>query len=102
MVSKRAGELNIGDVFAMHIYAEVIAAMPVAGGKRIKIKIELENQGHRSFGSSGFAAGDSSLEFTDAGHVLEFLCRPSRKFHVHDSDGDGADTPTPPTPVAAE
>jgi hypothetical protein len=42
------------------------------------------------------------LEFTDAGYVLEFLCRPSRAFHVYsDDDWDDDDAsiePAPPSP----
>jgi hypothetical protein len=109
MTFKRASDLSAGDVFRMHIYGEVIAITPVAGGKRIKIKIELENQGHRSNGVYAFSEGDSTLEFTDDGHVLEFLCRPGRKFHVYDDWGEdnedddcNVDAPTPQTPVAVD
>jgi hypothetical protein len=103
-----ARDLTVGDVFALHIYGAVIAVTSVADGRRVKIKIELENQGHRSYGNPCFGEGPSTLEFLDDHYVLEFLCRPGRKFSVYDdddwddSDGDDADAPTPLTPVIAE
>lgn len=102
MSTKRARDLVAGDVFRLHVYGEVLEVSRVAQGKRIKIKLELENQGRRS--NSGFTSGDPSaggLEFTDAGYVLEFLCRPGRTFHVHDYDDwddDSGDEPAPSSP----
>jgi hypothetical protein len=102
MSTKKARELVVGDVFRMHIYGEVIAISSVADGKRVKIRIGLEDQGHRTNGGPGFKEANGTLEFTDAGHVLEFLCRPGRKFHTYDdwSDDDDADEgePIEPTP----
>jgi hypothetical protein len=83
----------------MHVYGEVLSVGPVADGKRVKIKLALEDQGRRS--NSGVpmineARGKSriDLEFTDSGHVLEFLCRPGREFRLiewWDDDDDGGD-----------
>jgi hypothetical protein len=85
---KTARELTVGDVFFMEIYGEVVALEPVANGKRIKIQIALQDQ--------------RQLEFTDAGHVLEFLWRPGRSFPTwgdDDDDDDGGDDFTPaPSP----
>jgi hypothetical protein len=104
MSPKKARDLVVGDVFRLHVYGEALAVAHVADDKRIKVKIELENQGRR--GNSGYC-GDSvpdALEFTDAGYVLEFICRPGRTFHVYDDDdrgwdgGGGGIEPTPPSP----
>jgi hypothetical protein len=32
-------------VFRMHVYGEVVSVEPVAGGKRVKVHLTLENQG---------------------------------------------------------
>jgi hypothetical protein len=98
---KKARDLVVGDVFRMHIYGEVIAISRVADGKRVKIRIGLEDQGHRTNRDLGFKEGNGTLEFTDAGHILEFLCRPGREFHTYDDwDDDDEDEfepePTPP------
>ena len=103
MTVKKAHDLVSGDVFRLHVYGQVIAVSSVAGGKRIKVKIEIENQGQRAncgaFGRGPDATG-APLEFTDSGHVLEFLCRPGRTFHVQDywDDGD-EDALMPITPL---
>ena len=102
MSTKKARDLVVGDVFRLHIYGEVLAVNRVADDKRIKVKIELENQGRRD--NSGFTYGGSAnaLEFTDAGYVLEFICRPGRAFHVYgddDRDDDSSNVePVPPSP----
>jgi hypothetical protein len=99
---KRARDLSVGDVFSLHVYGEVVAVASVADGKRMKVRISLEDQGGqgaRSYRDSherapfGHDVRKSTLEFTDAGYVLEFLSPPGRKFHVIEwrDDDDGAD-----------
>ena len=101
MTVKKAHNLVSGDVFRLHVYGQVIAVSPVARGKRIKVKIELENQGQRvNCGAFGRKANGAPLEFTDSGHVLEFLCRPGRKFHVQDYWDNGWDDEVEPAPIA--
>jgi hypothetical protein len=103
MSTKKARDLVVGDVFRLHVYGEVLAVARVAEGKRIKVKIELENQGRRDNCGLTFSGKSSGLEFTDAGYLLEFLCRPSRTFHVYsdgwnDDSNDNIDVdPTPAT-----
>jgi len=84
---RKARDLSAGDIFRMHVYGEVLSVASVADGKRVKIKLALENQAHRK--------SRIDLEFTDSGHVLEFLCRPGRGFHLiewgDDDDDDGDD-----------
>jgi hypothetical protein len=96
--TKKARDLVVGDIFRLHIYGEVRAVSRVVEGKRIKVKIELENQGRRDNCGLTFGAKSGGLEFTDAGYVLEFLCRPSRSFHVYEDDEDNGDSikPAPP------
>jgi hypothetical protein len=99
---KKARNLVAGDVFRLHVYGEVLAVSQVADGKRIKVKIELENQGRRDNRELTFSGKPSGLEFTDAGYVLEFLCHPSRSFHVYSDDDwdddDGDDIEPEPIP----
>jgi hypothetical protein len=64
----KARELAVGDVFGLAVFGEVVEASSVADGKRIKIKLLLEDQ--------------AALEFVDAGCTVEFLCRPGRNFSV--------------------
>jgi len=89
---RKACELCVGDVFRMHIYGEIVAVGLVAGGKRVKARLMLEDQGRRR--NSGCVGPDSnhSLEFTDAGCTLQFLCRPSRTFHLIERDDDDDDS----------
>jgi hypothetical protein len=101
MSTKKARDLVVGDIFRLHIYGEVLAVSGVGDGKRIKVKIELENQGRRDNRGLTFSGKPSGLEFTDAGYLLEFLCRPSRTFHVYsdwDDDDDDDDINVDPTP----
>jgi hypothetical protein len=102
MSRKKACDLVVGDVFRLHVYGEVLAVSRVVGGKRVKVKIELENQGRRDNSGLTFSTKPSGLEFTDVGYVLEFLCRPNRLFHVYvDDDWDNNDDvaePVPPSP----
>jgi hypothetical protein len=105
-----AKDLQRGDVFRMHVYGEVIAVEPVAGGKRMKVRIALENQGGRSNGGAlNNHPGAGDVEFTDEGSTLEFLCKPGRTFHVHerdvdddDDDGDGENEPVEPSSPTME
>jgi len=97
---RKARDLSVGDIFRMHVYGEVLSIASVADGKRIKIKLALENQGRRNncgmptFGETR-RKSRIDLEFTDNGHVLEFLCRPGRAFRLiewgDDDDDDGDD-----------
>jgi hypothetical protein len=73
--SKKARDLAVGDVFRLHVYGEVIHVSQAVDGKRIKVAIRVDDQG-------------SELEFTNAGFLLEFLCRLGRQFHIYDNDGD--------------
>jgi hypothetical protein len=97
----RADELDVGDVFRLHIHGQVLAATPVAGGKRVKIKITLEDQGQRCTSGALGKGAKRELEFTDDGHVLEFLCPPGRTFHliIDDQNWDEDEDETGPTPV---
>jgi hypothetical protein len=103
----KAKDLKRGDVFRMHVYGEVMLAEPVAGGKRVKVRIALENQGGRAnCGARNDNPGAGDVEFTDEGSVLEFLCKPGRTFAIiegYDDDDDGDDEPVdPPSPSSLE
>src|SRR5215475_9680939 len=88
MSSCKARDLSVGDIFRLHVYGEVLAVTSVADGKRVKVKIALEDQGRRR--NHGTVTPDEErnnprknrLEFTDTGHVLEFLCPPGRTFRL--------------------
>jgi hypothetical protein len=103
---RKARDLSVGDIFRMHVYGEVLSVASVADGKRIKVKLALENQGRRDNSGVPVSIGGrlfsrprqnpyTDLEFTDNGHVLEFLCRPGRGFRLiewgDDDDDDGDD-----------
>ena len=100
-MQRKASKLQRKDVFRLSVSGQVLAITPIAGGKLVKIKLALENQGHRNYrGDTNFDKA-SSLEFLDGGHVLEFICRASRVFHLlewyEDDDGDdGDEIVTPP------
>ena len=49
-VTRKAKDLRVGDVFRLHVYGIVTGAFSVANGKRVRIKIELEDQGRASVG----------------------------------------------------
>ena len=101
---RKARDLSVGEVFRLHVYCEVLSVTPVANGKRIKIKIQLEDQGQRANRGTLSAARSRNpgIEFTDDGHTLEFLCPPGRTFHLtewygdDDDDDDGEDDPVLP------
>jgi hypothetical protein len=82
MMLKKARDLSRGDVFSLHVYGEVVAAEPIAGGKRIKVVLTLENQGRRD-NCGGLVdrppRGDE-LEFTDDGYTIEFSAVPAGRF----------------------
>jgi hypothetical protein len=82
----------------------VLSASPVAGGKRIKVKLAVEDQGRRR--NRGALTGSdkpSGLEFLDVGHTLELICKPGRLFHLYRDRNDGDDDeefvidPAPPS-----
>jgi hypothetical protein len=79
---RKARDLAVGDVFRLHVYGEVLSAVAVAGGKRIRVKIALEGQGRRA--NCGALTREETrklgLEFTDTGHILEFLCALGARF----------------------
>lgn len=83
----KATELRPGDRLGFNFNGEVVAVASVAGGKRIKIKVTLDDQ--------------RRLEFLDAG-VVEFLCPPSRTFvRYRDDDDDDEVEPVPvPPPIS--
>jgi hypothetical protein len=108
---RKARDLSVGDIFRMHVYGEVLNVASVADGKRIKVKLALESQGRRNNSGVPVSIGgrllsaphepSTDLEFTDNGHVLEFLCRPGRKFHLiewGDDDDDDDDIEVGPIP----
>ena len=102
---KRAHEATAGDLFALALPLPGIALAPIGDGKRVRVTIELEDQGHRTL-RPGYSAGSSSLEFTDDGHTLEFICL-SRWFHTledwdEDDDDDEPDPVDPPSPRSKE
>jgi hypothetical protein len=45
LVHVRARDLRRGDAFFLQVYGEVTEIEPIAGGKRIRVKLALENQG---------------------------------------------------------
>jgi hypothetical protein len=91
-MERKARDLTRGNIFRLHVYGEGLTATPVADGRRIKIKFALENQGRRrNRGSPTESNAPSKLEFLDTGHVLEFICPPSRIFHLIEWDGDDDD-----------
>jgi hypothetical protein len=99
----KARDLNRGDIFRMHLYCEVLSAIPIAGGKHIKVKLAVEDQGRRR--NRGTLTGSdkpSDLEFLDSGHTLEFICKPGRLFSLYkdwdDDDDDGDEFVVDPPP----
>ena len=75
----KARDLKRDDALWMNVHGRVLAVAPVANGKRVLIKIALEET--------------PSLEFSDSGFVLEVICRPGRTFSVRPGGwgGDGGD-----------
>jgi hypothetical protein len=70
IMKRKARDLTDGDVFRLHVYGEVLTVAPVADGKRIKVKLALENQGRRANrGEPTQSDKPSDLEFLDTGHV---------------------------------
>jgi hypothetical protein len=99
MTITKARDLEIGDTFRLHVHGQVLAVESVADGKRMRIKIELEDQGRRrNSGTLTNGPSRAAIEFTDNGHVLEFLCRPGREFQVKDDWWDGDDDDAEPCP----
>ena len=75
----KARDLKRDDALWMNVHGRVLAVAPVANGKRVLIKIALEET--------------PSTEFSDSGFVLEVICRPGRIFSVRPGGwgGDGGD-----------
>jgi hypothetical protein len=96
MTQRKAKELQSGDVFRLTVCGEVLSTMPVAEGKRTRVRLVLENQGHRSYDGSSNFNRPSSLEFLDSGCFLEFVCPPGRTFQLLEWDDDGGDGPALP------
>jgi hypothetical protein len=89
----RAKDLKRGDHVCMQAAATVVAVHPIAGGKRIKVTLQMEDT--------------HSVEFTDYGAAIGLICRPGRQFQVygrwHGDDGDYEPEPTPtPNPNKLE
>ena len=59
----KARDLKVDDALWMNVHGRVLAVAPVANGKRVLIKIALEET--------------SSTEFSDGGFVLEVICKPA-------------------------
>jgi hypothetical protein len=105
-MQRKAHNLTRGDVFRLHVCGEVLTATPVADGRHIKVTLALENQEHRTNGGSPTqSVKPSELEFLDTGHVLEFICRPNRVFHLiewNDDDDQDDDEVVSPPPLLTE
>ena len=78
-MSTKAKDLKRDDALWMNVHGRVLAVAPVANGKRVLIKIALEET--------------SSMEFSDGGFVVEIICKPGRVFSVRRGGwgGDGGD-----------
>ena len=81
----KARNLRVGDSFSIVVSGQVVATAAIAGGKRFKIKLLLQDQ--------------TALEFLDEGCTLEFLCRPGKQFTAGPwrGDDDGGGEPEPAT-----
>jgi hypothetical protein len=107
----RANKLEVDDVFRLHVSGRVVSITSV-GEHHVKIKLLLEDQGRRS--QHGWIKPEhllnrpqrrAALEFTDAGCVVEFLCRTGRKFRLlewTDYDDDDEDDIVPVEPLSPE
>jgi hypothetical protein len=102
-MTTKAKDLKRGDIVRLHVYADILAVEQTAKGKRIKVKLALEHQGQRcQCGALVERRNGDALEFTDAGYLVEFICKPGRPFHVHtdygddDDEGDEPDFSLPP------
>ena len=75
----KARDLKRDDALWVNVHGRVLAAAPVANGKRVLVKIALEET--------------SSLEFSDSGFVVEIICKPGRTLSVWRGGwgGDGGD-----------
>jgi hypothetical protein len=75
---------------------------PIAGSKRIKVRIALEDQGGVQTAARSTTPTNGSL--TDEGHVLEFICKPGRLFHLTewDEDDDDGDDESSMAPIVLE
>ena len=105
---RKAKDLKQGDVFRLHVYCEVTDVAVVDGGKHVRVRIGLEDQGRRH-NCGALTPGDKrnvGLSFLGAAG-LEFVCRSSRVFLLHEWDEDddrdcGEHEPDPVNPSQAE
>jgi hypothetical protein len=74
----KAHELKRGDVFRIVVDCEVLAATPVADGKRIKVVAAVENP-------------IGPIEYLDEGCTLALVCTPGRQFAGFRPRRDGDD-----------
>jgi hypothetical protein len=80
----KARNLRVGDSFSI-VSGQIVAITAIAGGKRFKIKLLLQDQ--------------TALEFLDDGCTLEFLCRPGKQFNAWPWRSDGDDGDGEPEPA---
>ena len=93
-MDRKAKALKRGDVVRLHVYGEVINA--IDAGKRVLVSLALEHQGTRHQNGALMKPHNGALHFTDDGQIIQFICRPSRDFHVYDgNDDDDDDQPRP-------
>jgi hypothetical protein len=89
----KARELRVGDILNLNVGGEVVEVSAVADGKRIKVKLLLEDQA-------------TGLEFTDSSCTIEFLCPPGRPCSVsgntRDDDDDVDDPEVGPDPTGGD
>ena len=93
----KARDMRRGDRLSMNTSLRVLSVENVAPGL-VKVTAEAENS--------------TSIEYTDDGHLLEFLCKSYRPFSStylpdnddggRDDDGDDDDDVDPPRPTKLE
>jgi hypothetical protein len=99
---RQARDLSIGDIYRIHVYGEVLSVkpMPAASGSRcaslLRIKGGVQTAARSTTPTNG--------SLTNEGHVLEFICKPGRVFHLTewDEDDDDGDDESPMAPIAPE
>jgi hypothetical protein len=88
------------------VYGEVMAVSPTANGKRVVVKLLLENQGARRHNGATVRHEPSGreLEFTDRASTLEFISASGKVFRLvewndeGDDDRDDVTSPLTPSP----
>ncbi len=91
----KAYELKQNDVMRMNLFFEVLTVTPVdkelVKVKIAVLKVAIHHPGLQDAGTGDLIICDSNepneqkpanLEFTDDGHVLEFICKANREFSV--------------------